>query len=74
MHPYNHKLYHFYYRIQESPKCMLMYEITACQQSEVDMIRSSDTEQVKFYLQLTYYVTTTYKVYMTKTQSPKHQH
>jgi len=31
---------------------MLMHKITACQQSEVDMIRSSDTGQVKFNLQV----------------------
>jgi len=47
---------------------MLMHEITICWQSEVDMIRSSDNGQMKLNLQLMYYVRTTYKVYMTKTQ------
>jgi len=50
---------------------MLMYEITACQQLILLEVRHWTGE---IHLQLMYYVTTTYKVYMTKTQPPKHQH
>ena len=35
---------------------MLMHEITARWQSEVDMIRSSDNGQMKFNLQLMYVI------------------